>query len=254
MEKLERENIMGGKGFEKTITVFLILGLALATFNQFQLISMKPGNNGMVPTGMAFAQAAVIPTGTPKIYGDEMGIKYDDISPNDPRATDQTIEIMANLDRTMTLSGADLERYIDITSQMSCEYCCGAQSIIVRREDVESNEKKIQAAISSGQITEEQAGKYRQKAGAAACGCAHSYSMRGLAKYLITEHGDEFTDEEILEELAKWKTLYFPGQMAAKAAALEEQGIEFSYSNLGSNKYRGIEKGATAGSSMVGGC
>ena len=85
--------------------------------------------------------------------------------------------------------------------------------------------------------------------------------MRGLAKYLITEHASEYTDAQILEELAKWKTLFFPGPMSTKAAAMKEKGVPFTYSNLGSNAYRGIEKDVTvsgsAGSSssgMVGGC
>ena len=41
--------------------------------------------------------------------------------------------------------------------------------------------------------------------------------------------------------------------MTQKAGVLKQKGIEFNYINLASNKYRGIEKGATGGS-MVGGC
>lgn len=242
------------KGIEKVMSIFLVLALALTVFNQFQILSITSGKQVGVPTGMSIVQAAVIPTGTPNIYGQELGIKYEDVNQNNPGLADKTIGIMANLDRTMDLQGDDLERYIDISSQISCEYCCGAGSIIVRREDVEEMNKKIEAAIESGQITEEQAGRYKISAGAAACGCAHSYAMRGLAKYLITEHGDEFTDEEILNELAKWKTLFFPGPMSAKAEVMKQQGVEFTYANLGSNRYRGMEQGATSGSGMVGGC
>ena len=129
---------------------------------------------------------------------------------------------MANLDRTLDLEGNDLQRYIASVSEISCEYCCGAKSIIFTN-------------------------------GESACGCAHSYAMRGLAKYLILNHGDTFTNANILEELSKWKTLYFPSQMQAKAQVLKDKGIEFTYTNLGSNSYRGIEKGS-AGSGMVGGC
>ncbi len=237
---------------EKAITVFLIIGLIFAIFNQFQLLSLKSGNR--LPTGMTIAEASIVPAGIPSVYGAELEIRYDDISPNDQKLADKTIDVLANYDRTLTLSGENLERYIDIASQISCEYCCGAQSIIIRREDVQDMDKKIEAAIASGQITKEQAERYRKNAGDAACGCAHSYAMRGLAKYLITEHGSEFTNDEILEEMAKWKSLFFPGQMTAKAQALNERGITFSYANLGSNTYRGIEKGASAGSNMVGGC
>ena len=66
--------------------------------------------------------------------------------------------------------------------------------------------------------------------------------MRGLAKYLLDRHANEFTNDEILEELGKWKVLFFPGIMQNKANVLKQKGIEFNYINLASNKYRGIEK------------
>ncbi|MEE8400825.1 MAG: hypothetical protein V3R86_01550, partial [Candidatus Hydrothermarchaeaceae archaeon] len=52
--------------------------------------------------------------------------------------------------------------------------------------------------------------------GTRACGCAHSYAMRGLSKYLILNHPGEYSDEEILEELSRWKTLFFPKQSIQK--------------------------------------
>ena len=166
--------------------------------------------------------SSIIPTGTPKIYGNELKIKYDDISTANPRLADASIGVLGNLDDKITLTGADLERYIKIASQISCEYCCGAPSII----------------FSNGQ---------------AACGCAHSYAMRGLAKYLIKNHPKEFSDDEILEELGKWKVLFFPDVHKEKASALESKGIKINYINLASNKYRGIEQGSSGGA-MVGGC
>ncbi len=169
----------------------------------------------------------ILPTGLPSVYGNELKIAYDDVSPNDPRLADSTIKVLADIDRSETLTGADLQRYIDvlynIEGGISCEFCCGARSVI--RED-----------------------------GSAACGCAHSYAMRGLAKYLIKFHGDEFSDEEILEEVAKWKVLFFPGIHETKAAVLESEGIELTFTNLGSNMYRGIEEGQQSGGGMVGGC
>jgi len=197
--------------------------------------------------------SGIIPTGTPKIYGNELKVKYDDISTANPRLADASIGVLGNLDNKITLTGADLDRYIKIASQISCEYCCGVASIIVRSEDVAAMNQKIESAIKTGQITEEQAKEYRQSAGAPACGCAHSYAMRGLAKYLIKNHPKEFSDDEILGELGKWKVLFFPDIHKTKAAILKEQGIEINYINLASNKYRGIEKGSSAGE-MVGGC
>ena len=130
--------------------LLLVLLAAILIFNQVQLSTITGSS-----TGINLVSASVIPTGTPEIYGNELGISYDDVSPNNPALADATIEKMSIRDRTVELQGADLERYIQIVSQISCEYCCGAESII----------------FSDGQ---------------AACGCAHSYAMRGIAKYLIT--------------------------------------------------------------------
>jgi len=168
--------------------------------------------------------SSIIPSGTPSIYGKELGIRYEDVSPNDPVKADQTIAILKNLDLTLNLEGENLQRYIQTLIQISCEYCCGAKSII----------------FSNGQP---------------ACGCAHSYAMRGLAKYLLINHGSEFTDDQILEELGKWKVLFFPGIHETKAEVLKSKGIKVDYINLTSNKYRGIEQGQTSsGAGMVGGC
>ncbi|MDO8537608.1 MAG: hypothetical protein Q7S21_01865 [archaeon] len=167
-------------------------------------------------------QFSVLPTGIPSIYGQELGVSYDDVTANDAQTTETTIKKLAVFDQQITLEGADLERYIGIASLISCEYCCGAPSIITAE-------------------------------GKAACGCAHSYAMRGLAKYLIKNHATEFSDDQILEEMGKWKTLFFPTVHEQKAKALKDNAIEFSYINLASNKYRGIETGAQ-NSNMVGGC
>jgi len=232
---------------------FIVLGLILTVFNQIQLASIGSGKG--IATGIKTVNAEIIPIGTPKIYGSELGIKYDDVGASNPRLADETISIMGNLDRTINLEGDDLDRYIAIVSQISCEYCCGAKSIIFGREETETMNAKVAAAVVSGDITEAEAKKYRREPGAAACGCAHSYAMRGVAKYLISEHGSEFSDDEILTELAKWKVLYFPGQMVAKAEVMKEQGIKVDYISLGSNQYRDIEKGSSSsGSGMVGGC
>ena len=212
------------KYLDRAIIALLAILILIVANNQVKLNNLSEmGATGFaVATGVKTAEASVIPTGIPKIYGNELGVAYDDISPYDQQKVDLTIRKIGNLDDTTQLSGDEMKRYISIASKISCEYCCGAESIIFSNGD-------------------------------AACGCAHSYAMRGLAKYLITKHPNEFTDDEILEELGKWKTLFFPGQIRAKAQILSQQGVELNYINLASNKYRGIERGA-AGSGMVGGC
>lgn len=207
---------------ETAVIVVCIMLLLMFVYNGVRLSSMSASGGSMMPLVSA---SDVIPTGVPAIYGIELGISYDDVSSSTPQKADATIGIMSKFDRTLTLTGDDMQRYIDVTTQISCEYCCGAAAI----------------TFSDGR---------------SACGCAHSYAMRGLAKYLITEHGSEFTNDEILSELGKWKVLFFPGIHENKAAVMKSQGIETNYINLASNKYRDIEKGAPAQSSggMVGGC
>ena len=231
------------KSLDKVIISLTIVLAVILFYNQIQ-INYISNMSKLSPTGLAVAAeankvqtvstaqtpeasasgAGVIPKGVPKIYGNELQISYDDISPSDQRKADATIRRLASFDETTKLNQQELQRYIGIASEISCEYCCGAPSII----------------FSNGQ---------------AACGCSHSYAMRGLAKYLIKNHPNEFTDEQLLEELGKWKVLFFPGIHAQKAAVLKEKGVEINYINLASNKYRGIEKGASgSGGSMVGGC
>ena len=218
----------GKKSHEKPSSLLiglLVLAAIVLLFNQYQIsgISKALITSGTenTATQTIATGASVIPTGTPAVYGSELKIRYDDISPNNPQKADATIAVLGNLDKTMQLSGDKLTRYIKIVSQISCEYCCGAESIIF-------------------------------KDGKPACGCAHSFAMRGLAKYLLTKHPD-ISDDAVLEELGKWKTLFFPGIMQQKADIMASKGVPFSYINLASNKYRGIEKGSQGGS-MVGGC
>ncbi len=212
--------------------LLIAVALAVVLFNSYQISSFGSGGGDFI-TASAVAETGdgsvdavdVIPKGVPEIYGEELGISYDDVSASNQRLADATIGKLGNLDITMELEGDDLKRYIAIASRISCEYCCGAESII----------------FSNGQP---------------ACGCAHSYAMRGLAKYLVKNHGSDYTDDEVLEELGKWKTLFFPGVLSAKAKVLQDRGIELNYINLASNKYRGAENEAASGSGggMVGGC
>lgn len=118
-----------------------------------------------------------IPSGIPAVYGQELNISFDQVQ--------DAINKVAPLDPTygqekITLTGTDLERYIKIGSQIACQYCCGAKTLVFEN-------------------------------GEAACGCDHSQMMRGLAAYLIKNH-PELSDEQILKELNSWKITYFPKQ------------------------------------------
>lgn len=210
---------METKTLDIALVALVIAVLLISGFNMLQMTNMKnedygaqqSGMDGMTATQTGFLGVIdVTPKGIPEIYGKELGVSYDDVSSSNQQKADATIKKLGVLDNQIKVSGEDKDRYIAIVSQISCEYCCGVESIIF-------------------------------KDGSAACGCAHSYAIRGLVKYLIKNHPAEFTDDQILEELGKWKTLFFPGQMGKKAAILQEKGIELNYINLASNKYRGIE-------------
>jgi hypothetical protein len=151
------------------------------------------GSNGNLeftgdPTGDAIKLA--ISSGVPEFYGQELGVTFDQVQ--------ASMDIMAEYDPTygnkkVTLAGDDLKRYIDIGLKISCEYCCGAKSIVFQN-------------------------------GEAACGCAHSQAMRGLAAYLIQNHGSEYSNDEILKELARWKGMFFPKQMIQKLTEQRQSG------------------------------
>lgn len=215
------------KIFFKVVAItFLIFGFFI--FFEVDInpsYTQKKGQNQEASQSISNSSFNVLPTGTPEVYGAELDLEYDDVSADDPQGADKAIEKMAKFDKNIQLENENLERYIHILYEkeggISCEYCCGAPSIIFKNGEL-------------------------------ACGCAHSYAMRGIAKYLITEHGEEMSDERILGELGKWKVLFFPGAHRQKANALSAEGVEINYVNLTANTYRGIENGSQGG--MVGGC
>jgi len=217
--KTKQKYIKGGKtDIQFYVQVGIIALLALVIIFNLGKIYSNPN----IPVGFRTVSALkIIPSGVPGIYGEELRISYDDVSPSNPRLADSTIARLRRYEN-LELNSEEIARYIKIGSSISCEYCCGAKAIIF------SNGKR-------------------------ACGCAHSYAMRGLTKYLLRYH-PEVSNEEILSELGKWKVLFFPEIHEEKAKILEAKGINSTnYINLASNLYRGVEKGRTTGG-MVGGC
>ncbi|MBI1936477.1 hypothetical protein HYS31_08675 [Candidatus Woesearchaeota archaeon] len=208
-----------------TIAAMLVIGFNMFEMKQLKAMQAATANaaanvpatgqniqtNAAGKTALSQPEAVdVTPKGVPEIYGKELGVSYDDVSASNQQKADATIAKLGTLDSQIKLSGKDKERYIATVSQISCEYCCGTDSIIF-------------------------------KDGQPACGCQHSFAMRGLAKYLIKNHGNEYTNDAILEELGKWKTLFFPQQIGKKASVLKAKGIDINYINLASNKYRNME-------------
>ena len=161
---------------KETITTFMI-GLMIAaifivSFNAYQLQQLQVGlqskSTAQNPTQQQNTQLqgmeSILPKGVPAIYGAELGISFDDVTPDNAAKADETIGKLGKLDVDIKLDDAQKARYITALYTMengiSCEYCCGARAIIFENGDP-------------------------------ACGCAHSYAMRGLTKYLIVNHGSE---------------------------------------------------------------
>jgi len=178
------------------------LVLLLLLVNQWQIFSLAAATGmKMMPINFSFGQTVrltgdlakdaakvILLTGVPKVYGAGLGVSY--IHPSQVNDMNQMIAAMSKYDpdygsSPIQLEGDPLQRYIDIGLRIACEYCCGAKALITQT-------------------------------GKAACGCAHSQAMRGLSAYLLQNHGSEFTNDQILQELARWKGLYFPKQMMQK--------------------------------------
>jgi len=137
-----------------------------------------------------------IPSGVPEVYGKELDISFDKVQDaiNKTRVFGPTYGKEEKKILLTDMNEEELKRYKKITSSVACEYCCGVKTLT--KED-----------------------------GTAACGCAHSVMMRGLAAYLIKNHPNEFSDEQILEELKKWKRTYFPKQtLSAELDRLSKAG------------------------------
>ncbi|NIN66943.1 MAG: hypothetical protein GTO63_20055 [Anaerolineae bacterium] len=141
-------------------------------------------------------QAEAIPTGVPAIYGAELNVSFDQVQ--------ASIDVMAEFGPTygkegIALTGPNLERYVRVASATACKYCCTATTLV-------------------------------KPDGSAACGCDHSQAMRGLAAYLIANHQDEYTDDELVEELNRWRAVYFPRQTLTEELVARqnagEPGIE----------------------------
>ena len=170
--------------------------------------------------------------GVPEIYGSELNVSFDDVQ--------NSMNIMKRFDlgygnNKPNLSVEEKKRYTAILLRISCEFCCGAKAIVFEN-------------------------------GEPSCGCAHSQAMRGLTAYLVKNHGSEYTDDEILRELAKWKGRYFPKQMIKKTTEQIQSGsytpdIAALLLDIKLPKYDGSKSGTTPVPSdikdqpdMVGGC
>lgn len=129
---------------------------------------------------MEDAMAIMFPTGIPE-YGEALGVSYDD-----PVGS---LAVLAGMYRGLKaeVEANDPEafqQFVDLASNprgVSCEYCCGVGPIGV------------------------------DKNGNSRCGCKHNPALLSTALYLSAY--TDYNDGEILQEVMKWKTLFFPKNM-----------------------------------------
>lgn len=143
------------------------------------------GTEGNQLVGLSSFLSEITPKGTPD-YGQKAGVSYDKV--------EESLETLVSYDKSITLTGVDKERYVKIgtSKDTACEYCCGIG--------------EAGFATEGGEI---------------ACGCSHNIAFSGLTKWLIAN--SEYSDEQIIDEIGKWKILFFP-EPAARAEA-QKRGI-----------------------------
>lgn len=189
------------------LTAMIVIALLLVV-NQWQIMSLKnllPAEGMEMPeqplalnannqTGSSLATevkaiaAKIVAQGVPPVYGAELNVSFDQAA--------AAISILSQYEqdtRTDKLTGQKLERYIKIGQSISCEFCCTAKTMVFPD-------------------------------GRKACGCAHSAAMRGVAAYLLDNYGQQMSDNQILTEVSKWKSVFFPGPTVNKYLAQSGQG------------------------------
>ena len=99
---------------ELYVQIGMIAVLALVIMFNAGRIYSSSGSAGVtgLATGIEAVSASdIIPKGTPKVYGAELGVEYDDITPNNPRLADLTISKLAQYENT-ELNSEQMQRYI----------------------------------------------------------------------------------------------------------------------------------------------
>ncbi len=131
------------------------------------------------------AIAAVVPTGTPFYVLEGPGSEKIQRATFDDPITSQ--KVWASLlgsrrfgtENAIQLTPEEEQRWNKLTSVFTCDFCCGGPNSVT--------------TINR-------------------CGCAHSYAWQGMAKFFI-KYYPQYTDEQILGEMTKWKGLWYPQGM-----------------------------------------
>lgn len=164
------------------VAFMLVILIVLIGVNQYLISSISSGLARAPVTGATVAptqtRTQAPQTTTPQAT--EYGISFSEDGFN-------TLVGYSRLD----LTSEQKERFIRIGTQerTACEACCG----IGKGPAIDSN-------------------------GNPRCGCGHNLALIGLMKYLVKNYGDKYTDQQILDEVMKWKVFFFP-QLAGGSPA-----------------------------------
>ena len=129
--------------------------------------------------------AAVVPTGTPFYVLEGPGTeKIKGASFDDPLTSQKVWASLLGSRRFGTANAIQLtpeeeQRWKKLTSVFTCDFCCGGPNSVT--------------TISR-------------------CGCGHSYAWQGMAKFFV-KYYPQYTDEQILGEMTKWKAIWYPKGM-----------------------------------------
>ncbi len=204
-------------GFDKLTNLFIVVVAVLIIFNQWQVNAISSSIGGssvstklrlgsssgkdisnvnldeLKSTGHSVAAlfpvenintaedavAIMIPTGTPD-YGQAMGVSFDDPI--------NSMESMARAYPALKKQAQEnpeiWQRYLNLALKpigISCEFCCGVGNIGINRN------------------------------GDLMCGCQHLPAIHTVTLWLMLN--TDYSDAEVLREVMKWKTLFFPKDM-----------------------------------------
>lgn len=133
------------------------------------------------------AMKVMIPQGTPS-YGEKLGITYDD----PVKSLNYLAQYYYQISKEIKEGDSETwQRYLALATKpvgISCEYCCGVGPVGI---------------TSNGQLR---------------CGCSHNPAVQALTLWLMKN--TDMTDAQILQEVLKWKALWFPKNMVELAVKI----------------------------------
>lgn len=131
--------------------------------------------------------ADMLPTGTPE-YGDALGVSFDAPEASLARLSQMYPSLKNQVEQT---NPEAFKRFMNMASQpmgVSCELCCGVGPVGV---DSKGNPR---------------------------CGCQHISALLSIALWLTAN--TDYSDGQVLHEVMRWKTMFFPQKMVNLGASV----------------------------------